>query len=175
MKNEDRSMKTEPPRIVVALDLPYHTSGQMGATPYLFRSGFNAGASFCEDIRAADYPRELLAQGIAEGKRIRKYYAGNFYTLSPISTDPAAWCVLQYHRPAQGDGMILAFRRHAAPEGNFPCAPREIEPAAAYEVTRSPGYVPESAVRMSGADLAGLTLEIAEQPGALLLEYRRVD
>ncbi|MBL7650017.1 MAG: alpha-galactosidase [Candidatus Hydrogenedentes bacterium] len=155
--------------------LPYHTSGQMGATPYLFRSGFNAGASFCEDIRAADYPRELLAQGIAEGKRIRKYYAGNFYTLSPISTDPAAWCVLQYHRPAQGDGMILAFRRHAAPEGNFPCAPREIEPAAAYEVTRSPGYVPESAVRMSGADLAGLTLEIAEQPGALLLEYRRVD
>ena len=147
----------------------------MGATPYLFRSGFNAGASFCEDIRAADYPRELLAQGIAEGKRIRKYYAGNFYTLSAISTDPATWCVLQYHRPAERDGMILAFRRHAAAEGTFPCAPREIDPAATYEVTRSPGYEPASPVRMNGTDLAALTIEIPEQPGALLVEYREVD
>ncbi len=155
--------------------LPYHTSGQMGATPYLFRSGFNAGASFCEDIRATDYPRDLLAQGIAEGKRIRKYYAGNFYTLSPISTDPAAWCVLQYHRPAEGDGMILAFRRHAATEATFPCAPREIDPAGTYEVIRSPGYEPASPVRMNGADLAALTMEIPEQPGALLVEYRRVE
>jgi alpha-galactosidase len=147
----------------------------MGATPYLFRSGFNAGASFCEDIRATDYPRDLLAQGIAEGKRIRKYYAGNFYTLSPISTDPAAWCVLQYHRPAERDGMILAFRRHAAPDATFTSAPREIDPATTYEVTRSLGYEPAEPVRTNGAELAALTMEIPEQPGALLVEYRRVD
>ena len=26
--------------------MPFNTSGQMGATPYLFRSGYNAGISF---------------------------------------------------------------------------------------------------------------------------------
>ena len=54
--------------------VPFSTSGQMGATPYLFRSGFNAGISFGEDCRPAGYPLELLKQAIAEGKRIRKYY-----------------------------------------------------------------------------------------------------
>ena len=59
--------------------VPFSTAGQMGATPYLFRSGFNAGIAFGEDMRPKDYPRELLKQGIAEGKRIRKYFFGDFY------------------------------------------------------------------------------------------------
>ena len=46
--------------------LPFSTVGQMGATPYLFRSGFNAGIAFCEDVRPEGYPRHLLQQGIAE-------------------------------------------------------------------------------------------------------------
>ena len=77
--------------------LPFSASGQMGATPYLFRSGFNGGISFCEDVRPADYPRELLKKAIAEGKRIRKYYFGNFYPLTPVTLDTSEWCVLQYH------------------------------------------------------------------------------
>ena len=40
--------------------VPFNTSGQMGADPYHFRSGFNAGISFCEDCRPLDYPRGLL-------------------------------------------------------------------------------------------------------------------
>jgi alpha-galactosidase len=66
--------------------VPFSTSGQMGATPYLFRSGFNAGIAFCEDVRPAEYPRDLLKQAIAEAKRIRKYYFGNFYPLSDVTT-----------------------------------------------------------------------------------------
>lgn len=147
----------------------------MGATPYLFRSGFNAGTSFCEDIRAADYPRDLLVQGIAEGKRIRKYYAGNFYALTPVSTDHAAWCILQYHRPNERDGMILAFRRPGAPEAVYNCALRDIDPTANYEVTPSPGYEPQSPIRMDGTALATFKAEITEQPGSLLVEYRQVD
>jgi hypothetical protein len=57
----------------------------MGATPYLFRSGFNGGISFCEDCRPADYPREQLKQGIAEGKRIRKYFFGDLYSLTEVT------------------------------------------------------------------------------------------
>lgn len=47
--------------------VPFTVSGQSGVAPYLFRSGFNAGISFCEDNRGEDYPRELLKQAIAEG------------------------------------------------------------------------------------------------------------
>ena len=36
--------------------VPFSTCGQMGTSPYLFRSGMNAGISFGEDCRPAGYP-----------------------------------------------------------------------------------------------------------------------
>lgn len=153
--------------------LPFHTSGQMGATPYLFRSGFNAGISFAEDIRDPAYPRDLLAQGIAEGKRLRKYYLGDFYALSDVTTNPKDWLVLQYHRPAEQDGMVMAFRRHESPFAAYECELRDIESGAEYEVTLSHDYVPSQPIRMSGAELAAFHAEVRERPGSLIVEYRR--
>ena len=131
--------------------LPFSTVGQMGATPYLFRSGFNGGIAFGEDVRGQDYPRELLRQGIAEGKRIRKFFHGNFYPLSEANTDPRDWCVLQYHLPYERTGMVLAFRRDQSPYGSYDCSLREIEPSAAYQVRMYHSYDPEPPVTMTGS------------------------
>ncbi len=155
--------------------LPFHTSGQMGVTPYLFRSGFNGGMAFSEDIRAADYPRDQLAAAIAEGKRIQKYYPGDFYALSDVSIEPSAWLVMQYHLAGSGEGMVLAFRRPASPYTGFACPLRGIRPDAEYDVTVSRGYVPEAPVRMTGAELANFDARIEEAPGSLLMEYRVVE
>jgi alpha-galactosidase len=152
--------------------VPFNLSGQMGADPYDFRSGFNAGISFCEDTRPEAYPREMLRDAIAEGKRIRKYYFGNLYALTDVTTSPKDWCVLQYHRPAEGDGMIVAFRRHQSPYTGFTCALREIDADANYEVTESISYTPAASKTMTGADLRAVVLNIAEAPGSVLLEYR---
>ena len=154
--------------------LPYHTSGQMGATPYLFRSGFNAGISFCEDVRSDDYPRELLKKAVAEGKRIRKYYAGNFYPISPVTTDPKDWCVLQYHRPNHHDGMVIAFRRHEAADNRFICTLYEIDSEAEYEITQSNSYSPSPPQRILGKDLISLSIEALELPSSVVIEYRKI-
>jgi len=154
--------------------VPFSTSGQMGATPYLFRSGYNAGISFCEDCRPADYPRELLKKGISEGKRIRKYYFGNFYLLSEVTTNAKDWCVIQYHRPAEPDGMIIAFRRHQSPYASFICEPHEIDPAANYEVTQAHTYEVSRSVIMKGEQLQRLKAEIDDCPGSLVIEYKKV-
>jgi len=154
--------------------LPFHTSGMMGATPYWFRSGFNGGISFCEDCRPADYPRDLLKQAIAEGKRIRKYYFGNFYPLAEITTNPRDWCVMQYHRPAEQDGMIVAFRRHRSPYASFVCDLREIDPAAAYQVTPSHTYQPSPPITVKGAAFQHYKAEIDDRPGSLIVEYKKV-
>ncbi len=154
--------------------VPLSVSGQMGAGPYHFRSGFNAGIAFCEDCRPADYPRELLKKGIAEGKRLRKYYFGDFYTLADLSTSPKDWCVLQYHRGEEQDGMVIAFRRDRSPYSGFTAELRAIDPAAEYEVVRSPGYEPSPPVRMKGTQLQRLRIDIDERPGSVVVEYRRV-
>ncbi len=154
--------------------VPLSVSGQMGPGPYWFRSGFNGGIVFAEDCRPLNYPRGLLKQAIAEGKRIRKYYLGNFYPLSEVTTSPRDWCVLQYHRPTEQDGMIIAFRRHQSSYGNFSCAPHEIEPAATYELTYYPTYQKSRTVRIPGTALRQLKTHIDEQPSSLLIEYKRI-
>ena len=156
--------------------VPFSASGQMGVTPYLFRSGFNGGISFCEDVRPADYPREMLKQAIIEGKRIRKYYFGNFYPLTQVSPDPLAWCVIQYHRTKETDGMILAFRRPQSHNTQFPLSGlREIDPAAKYEVIRYQSYEPFPAETITGRELVRSKAEIAETPGSVLIEYRKIN
>jgi hypothetical protein len=147
--------------------------GQMGAEPYLLRSGFNGGLAFAQDVRPADYPRELLREGIAETKRLRPYWLGHFYPLSPVTISPTDWCVTQYHRPVEGDGVIMAFRRHRSPYNGFSAAPREIDPDARYTVTRSAGYAPGRPVEMTGAELASLSIEIDERPGSVVIHYAR--
>jgi alpha-galactosidase len=154
--------------------LPFHVSGQMGATPYLFRSGFNGGIAFCEDIRSAEYPRDQLAAAIAEGKRIRKYYSGDFYALSDVSTDPSAWLVMHYHLRETREGMVMAFRRPGSPYTGFACTLRGIQPDAPYDVTLSRGFERGEPVRMAGAYLVKYDARIEEAPGSLVLEYREV-
>jgi alpha-galactosidase len=154
--------------------LPFSTVGQMGADPYRFRSGFNGGIAFAEDVRSADYPRELLKQGIAEGKRLQPYWLGDFYPLSEVTTEARDWCVMQYHRPETDDGIVLGFRRHRSPYSGYECALRSIVPEARYEVRLAHGYTPEPAVQMKGEDLQRLDLVIRECPGSVLVEYQRV-
>ena len=156
--------------------VPFSTSGQMGATPYLFRSGVNGGGiSFCEDIRPTEYPRELLKQGIAEAKRIRKYYFGNMYWHSPVTTDPRDWCILQYHRTEENDGMVIAFRRHNAPYASYVLWNlKEIDMAAEYEVIQYRTYDPEKNRKIKGSELLEYKIEINECPGSALIEYRKI-
>jgi len=154
--------------------VPLSVSGQMGASPYHFRSGSNAGIAFCEDCRPAGYPREKLRQAIAEAKRLRKYYVGDFYALTDVTTNPRDWCVLQYHRPEEADGMVVAFRRHRSPFHGLSAELRQIDPQAGYEVTRSAGYAPSKPERVRGKDLQRLRIDVDECPGSVVIEYRRV-
>ncbi|MHB1001609.1 MAG: NPCBM/NEW2 domain-containing protein [Armatimonadota bacterium] len=154
--------------------VPLSTSGQMGAEPYYFRSGFNGGTAFAEDTRVDGYPRAMLKQGVAEGKRIRKYFLGNFYPFTEVTENPKEWCVMQYHRPDAQDGMILAFRRQNSPYGSYTCELREIDPNAKYEVIRSRTYRQGKPTIMKGSDLQQIQVSIDEKPGSMLIEYRKV-
>lgn len=154
--------------------LPFSTVGQMGATPYLVRSGFNGGIAFAQDIRPPGYPRDLLRQAIAEGKRLRPYWLGEFYPLSEVTTSPRDWCVTQYHRPEAGDGIVVAFRRHRSPYSGYECRLRDILPQARYQVTQYHTYDPEPPALVRGADLAHLNVTVTDCPGSVLVEYKRV-
>jgi hypothetical protein len=91
-----------------------------------------------------------------------------------VTTSPEDWCVLQYHRSEQADGMILAFRRHRSSYSSFRCALREIDPSAQYRVTAYRGYEGNRPVTMKGAALREFEAAIEDRPGSLLVEYKKV-
>lgn len=154
--------------------LPYSTSGQMGTTPYLFRSGFNGGIPFADDFRPENFPRAELKKAISEGKRIRKYFAGNYYPLSTPSLQRDAWCMMQYHRPEESDGMIMIFRRDQSPFAAISHLPlKEIDPEAEYEIVISRTFEPETPRKMSGNEFLKLKIDVDERPGSVVLEYKK--
>jgi alpha-galactosidase len=154
--------------------VPFSVVGQMGTTPYLFRSGFNGGIAFAEDCRPNQYPREVLRQALAEAKRIRKYWTGDFYPLSEVTLNPAVWCVTQFHRFREDDGIVLAFRREASPYASYDCNLQDIDPKANYEVIRSAGFTPEKPERIKGEQLRRFRVAINDCPGSVIVEYRRL-
>ena len=154
--------------------VPFSLCAQTGATPYMFRSGFNGGIAFSDDCRPVGYPRYLLKKAITEGKRIRKYFFGDFYPLIPVTAGAGDWCVMQYHLPAKEEGMILAFRRHESPVAEMELSVRSIDPEGEYDVTLTRGFEPPPPVRLSGRELRQLRAVINDRPGSLLVEYHRV-
>lgn len=151
--------------------VPYSCSGVRGHTPYLLRSGVCAGISYNEDTRGVGYPLETLQAGIAEIQRTRKYYAGNLYCLNAVTISPEDWSVRQYHLPAEGAGIIVAFRRHESPYESFRCKLREIDPAAAYWVTWAFDFEPYDEMDLPGDVLQQLVIDIGDCPGSVLIEY----
>ena len=79
---------------------------------------------------------------------------------------------MQYHRPVENEGIVLAFRRDQSPYPACECRCREIDPTKSYEVTIHRAYEPEKSVKMRGSALRPLKLEINECPGSVLVEYR---
>ena len=148
--------------------VPFSMVGQMGSSPYYFRSGFNGGIAFAEDCRPADYPREQLQQAIVEAKRIRPYWFGDFFPLSTPSLDPTDLVCDAIHRPAnttnvEYDGIVLCFRRENSPYTSYECELRNIEPDARYEVRVSQDYQPQPASIVTGKELIAISSDDRRQ------------
>lgn len=156
--------------------VPLSMAGQKGADPYHFRSAFNGGIASLEDTRARSCDRKQWKAALEEARRIRRYWAGDFYVLGPLTTSPTDWCVFQYHLDDERGqaGMVLGLRRHGSQYAEIECGLRGIDPAATYEVTTRYGYEVDSVDLVGGQVLLDFALRVEKRPGSVLIEYRQV-
>jgi len=164
---------------------------------YHFRSGFAPGTGFAlfntggtpdqvGKFIPADFPFDWLRAEIAQYKRIRPYFYGDYYPISPCSANADCmgipngeqsaafeWAAWQFHRPQQDDGMVQAFRRDRSDDSMKQLRLRALDAAAIYEIDNVDEGTPKT---VSGAELMeqGLALEISEKPGAAIVFYRKV-
>ena len=109
---------------------------------------------------------------IKDYKTLRPYFYGDYYPLTGTDnmTQDNVWLSYQLNRPAQGDGIIIAFRRKDCNEESIIIRLRGIDPKVSYELTDVDTNL---VITKTGEELIkGLTLSAKEKPGSLLIMYK---
>jgi len=164
---------------------------------YHFRSGSSPGLAFAlfnvsgtrdqvGTFVPPNFPFDWLRTEIANLKRLRPYYYGDYYPLLPCSSNVSCtaeanqelsaafeWAAWQFNRPEEGDGMVQAFRRTKNEDAKKTFSLRGLDAAANYEIFDLDRGVLGT---KSGSDLMqqGLRVEIGEKPGVSVILYRKV-
>ncbi len=154
--------------------LPLHGTGNVTPSVYTFRSSMSSAMVTTWDLNNSSWSQGLLQTIMKDFKRLRPYYYGDYYPLTPntrITTD-SIWLSYQQNRPDQGDGIILAFRRPACDVESITVKPKGLDPVADYDVLFEDTG---KKVVMKGAGLMqGILLETKEKPGSLLISYKKL-
>ena len=148
---------------------------------YSFRSAYTGGIAIRSwehvdpewSFENAPVPFDWARKYFNEYLEVRRYFSEDFYALIPNSKENTSWCAQQYHDPADGSGIILAFRRARSPFSVLHSKPKGFLPNERYEFTdRDTGIK----FTRTGRELLseGLDLTINEQRKSLLLQYRKV-
>jgi alpha-galactosidase len=159
--------------------IPYHGAGYPGwghnkeVDAYEFKSNMSASITLCFDMRSRDLNYELARRLYTQLRRINTNYLGDFYPLTPYDLRNDVWMAWQYDRPDAGEGMVQAFRRPKNGEESRTLHLRGLDGFAEYEVTDLDS---SSTTVVTGRKLMknGLTVRIADKPGAATIVYRRV-
>jgi len=155
------------------LYLPLHGTGNIIPNKYTFRSNMSTSMLAYWDINSTGNSQSVMQSIMQDFKRLRPYYYGDYYPLTPnknITTD-SIWLAYQQNRPDKGDGIILAFRRVDCPVEKISVKLRGLEPGSNYNLLFEDTG---EKVTKTGAELMkGLLLENKEKPGSLLISYSK--
>jgi len=143
-----------------ALYMPYYVRSHMGPC-------FGIGANIRKPGTNWDEYRLLVSQW----REAVDYMLGDYYPLTQYSLQLDQWIAWQFNRPEQNDGMIQVFRRDNCNESTKTFILSALDPTVQYEVINfdSPG-----SMKISGRELMekGLTVEIKDKPGAVIIKYK---
>ena len=121
-----------------------------------------------------DFPVAQAAAAVAEWKTLREFFTGDLHVLVPLSVSPADWCRCHLHRADLGAGFAMFFRRQESPFPTLQAGLKDLDPSATYEVSLSETYQEGPKRKMSGKELAAMSVTIDGKPGSLLLRYHRI-
>ncbi|MFM7101756.1 MAG: alpha-galactosidase, partial [Verrucomicrobiota bacterium] len=153
--------------------LPLSGQGGVSTANHDFRSGMGSWGSYAFDYYRLEAPfwGPLRAQlsGMAPLSRL---FSGDFYPLTPYSTNRADWIAWQFHRADLGEGLVQAFRRDRNPTPAIGLRLSGLEPGATYSVIDLERGVTRVA---RGRELMddGVGVRVENAPEAATLHYRR--
>jgi alpha-galactosidase len=170
----------------ISLYLPSTGTGNAYPDVYTFRSAINNGMvigwnPYQPDVQPAwnitpseglgkPFPFDRASRLADEFRRIRHFFLGDFYPLTPYSVADDTWMAYQFNRDDLHQGIVLAFRRPKCPERELRLRLKGLSQSTRYEIR----YEDNGAKQiLTGKELAdGVVITIDNVPGSLLIIYR---
>ena len=139
-----------------------------------YDSALNANYFFSENEPFCDTPEKIafLKKYTEEYLKARPYFSEDCYPLTQSGENSDIWAAIQFHRPAQKDGILQIFRRENSPYERATFFLRGLNEASRYLFTDADG----GEFKLSGKQLftLGLTLEISEKRKAKIYFYKEI-
>jgi alpha-galactosidase len=158
----------------LSLWLPMIGQGGVSTANIDFRSGMGSWATYAFDYyspNAAFWP--TLESQLTNLVTLAPLFSGDFYPLTPYSTNNTDWIAWQCDRPDLGEGLVQAFRRAGNGTPVLGLRLLGLQPAANYRLTH---FEMGTTLTASGRTLMtdGLTVRVPTPPEAATLRYQRV-
>lgn len=140
---------------------------------YCVRSHMCPSFCVCVDARKEGIDWNLYRSLVNQWREVSDSMLGDYYPLMPYNLADDCWMAWQFDRPEQGEGMIQVFRRNTSIYESARLKLHGLDPAGQYEVT---DLDTNKSKTVSGRELLdqGLLVEIAQQPAAVLIKYKKI-
>lgn len=156
---------------------------QQQPDPYSMRSGYSPSIDYIWFNREVSGAPKMPEEGfdfttarriLNEYLSVRKYFYGDYYPLTKYSVADDVWLAWQFNSPDASEGMVQAFRRERCPYLAAQLRLGGLESEALYTLTNSDVA---GTTEMTGRELMekGLLITISDQPGAVLITYKKVE
>jgi alpha-galactosidase len=156
----------------MALWIPYFGTAFNSLDPYVFRSQMTPATGI--GLEAVRYPNgyQRVRQLLSEWRRASEYFYGDYYPLTPYTTESTEWMAWQFNRPEQGDGIVQAFRRPDSAYDSARFILRGLDANARYSIT---DFDTRNATVLTGRELMakGFPVSISDKPGAVIIRYAK--
>ena len=152
--------------------LPIHGTGILLPDKYSFRSSLSSTLIYNWKITEKGVSVLEMQERLAEYRSISDYYLEDYYPLTGDGdlTGHDVWLAYQMHRPSDGTGIVVAFRREESAVDNCPVRLQGLSPEKSYELTDSDTGV---SVVKTGRELSeGFRLVLDSPKSSLLIKYK---
>ncbi|MDO5310165.1 MAG: alpha-galactosidase [Planctomycetia bacterium] len=143
---------------------------------YKCRSALSSGAVLALEAsgqRVSENANQWLRDRVAEAKRCRPYYYGDFYPLTEGNHANDAWLAYSMFLPEEDAGIVVAFRRPNSPVAALIVELPTIEPGKVYEFEDADS---QEKTIIDGKELIanGFMIKTSEPRQSKLIYYRAV-
>lgn len=116
--------------------IPYAGSGGSVTDTYTLRSIAVSSFNSLWDLRRKDLNYDELRKFISDLQtKIAPYFWGDYYPLTAYGVGDDIWTVFQFHKPQDGTGVILAYRRAGCPDNYIDIKLRDLKKDKVYELS----------------------------------------